>query len=260
MTNLNITIEDPYMYILVLVRLTAMVIFNPVFSSGRISPFLKTGILAGAAVILTPLVPVTEAPLSLDFDLFLAVIRETAAGWLLGYVFNIYYYFLVFAGDVMDMQFGFSMDRVLDPGSGISTSVNGKFLEIIFAAYIFITDTHLVLIKTVVSSYDLIPAGAFGINTKAALLFGTELFSSVFVTAIRILFPFLVLGFVMETGMGILMKLIPQLNIFAVNMQLKVLLSLVLLFLMAVPVTSFTENYLLRMTDSMQDALRALAG
>ena len=247
------------MYMLVFVRLAGMIVFNPVLSRKSVPSMVKTGIIFGATVILTPSVPIPAEYDIDDFGLVLCIIREIAVGYLLGYVFNIFYYFLSFAGDILDMQFGLSMAKVLDPGSGIQAAFTGKLIDMLFVAYFFATNTHLVLIKTAVYSYNLIPAGAAGINIDAAVGFGIEVFTAAFSVIIRLILPFAAMEFVLEVSMGILMKLIPQIHIFVINMQFKILLAVIMLFVMAGPITAFTENYILAITDNMQEALRVIS-
>ena len=84
------------------------------------------------------------------------------------------------------------------------------------------------------------------------------MFTSVFNLAVRLVFPFVAAEFILEIGMGILMKLIPQIHIFVINMQFKILLAIIMLFILAKPITVFLENYILIMFDYVNDALYAL--
>lgn len=258
LTELNIAIDNVYMYILVFVRLAGIIVFNPMFSRNNVPTMVKTGIIIGATVLLTPSVQIPAGYENDGFELILCIIRELAVGWLLGYVFNIFFYMLAFVGDILDMQFGFSMAKVLDPGTGIQSAFAGKLIDMIFLGYFFVTNTHLVLIKTIVYSYNLIPAGAANINIHAAAGFGIDIFTSAFSMAVRLLFPFVAMEFVLELGMGILMKLIPQIHIFVINMQFKILLAIAMLFILARPITVFTENYILSIVDNLQSAIKTL--
>ena len=165
---------------------------------------------------------------------------------------------LVFVGDILDMQFGLSMAKVMDPGTGVQSAFTGNLINLVYMAYFFATNSHLVLIKIAVDSYDIIPAGAAGINLSAAASFGITVFTSVFSVAVRLAFPFVAMEFILEIGMGVLMKLIPQIHIFVINMQFKILLAIVTLFILAKPITVFVENYIVIMFDYMKEALNVL--
>lgn len=256
MTELNIIIDNLHIYVLVFVRLAAIVGFNPMLSRQNIPAMVRTGIIFFSTLLLAPLVPLpsqTDTP-----ELLFGIIREIAVGWLLGYVFNIFFYMLAFVGDILDMQFGLSMAKVMDPGTGVQSAFTGNLINLVFMAYFFITNSHLVLIKTAVDSYNLIPAGAENINIHAAASFGIDIFTSVFSLAVRLAFPFVAAEFILEMGMGILMKLIPQIHVFVINMQFKIMLAIIMLFVLAKPITVFVENYIIIYFDYVNEALNVL--
>ena len=85
------------------------------------------------------------------------------------------------------------------------------------------------------------------------------LFASVFSLVIRLSLPFVAAMFVSEVSMGVLMKLIPQIHIFVINIQFKMILGLLLLLAFAGPVASFTDNYMRIMFENLQYAFSALA-
>ena len=74
----------------------------------------------------------------------------------------------------------------------------------------------------------------------------------------QLLAPFLVATITLEVGMGILMKLVPQMNIFVLHFQLKVMLGLFLVFLYATPISNFIMNYETMMFQQMQKLLEAM--
>ncbi len=256
MTELSIIIDNLYIYVLVFVRIAAIVAFNPIMARNNIPAMVRTGIVFFSTLMLAPLVPLPAD--SSTPELLFGIIREIAVGWLLGCIFNIFFYMLAFVGDILDMQFGLSMAKVMDPGTGVQSAFTGNLINLVYMAYFFVTNSHLVLIKIAVDSYELIPAGAENINIYAASSFGIDVFTSIFSLAVRLAFPFVAAEFILEMGMGILMKLIPQIHIFVINMQFKILLAIVMLFILARPITVFVENYIIIMFDYMNEALRVL--
>jgi len=171
-------------------------------------------------------------------------------------VFQIYYYLLFFAGDLMDTHFGMSMAKVFDPGSSIQMSVSSTFLNILLMLYLFVTDSHLLMIRIFADSFQVLPAGTFTFSQDSAKFF-INLFLSTFSLAIRLVLPFMAAEFVLELSMGVLMKLIPQIHIFVINIQFKMLLGLILLLAFAGPVASFVDNYMLLMLQNLQYAFSA---
>ncbi|MEG0853961.1 MAG: flagellar biosynthetic protein FliR, partial [Angelakisella sp.] len=207
-------------------------------------------------LMIAPNIP--PAPDFTPFETAFAIFREIFVGFVCGFVFQIFYLLLFFVGDFIDMQFGLSMAKVFDPGTNIQASISGKFFDIMFVLYFFATGSHLVMLKLFASSYLILPAGAQGMTLNAAK-FVIEVFIAAFSLVIRLALPFVIAEFTVEMAMGVLMKLIPQIHVFVINMQIKVGLGLLLLILFAQPVSSFIDNYTVLMLENMQRAIYALA-
>ena len=70
--------------------------------------------------------------------------------------------------------------------------------------------------------------------------------------------PFMAASLIAEIAMGVLMKLIPQINVFSIHFQLKIILGLGLLFLFAVPTSDFIQSYINEVFIQMQNLLKVL--
>ncbi|MBR1382825.1 MAG: flagellar biosynthetic protein FliR, partial [Ruminococcus sp.] len=108
MATLGITIEDLHIYIFVFVRLAAIILFNPVMQQARMPVGVKPALLMCLTIIVSPLVPFYEFDGSV-LSFLVGIMGEFFIGFLLGFVFNVYYYMLMFAADIMDTQLGFSL-------------------------------------------------------------------------------------------------------------------------------------------------------
>lgn len=258
MTSLHIGIENLYLYILVFVRFAGVLIFNPILTRRNVPARIRAALALCASILLTPNLAVPpELDLS-QVDLVFGIGRELVVGFVFGYVFILFYYMLMFAGDIMDTQFGLSMAKVMDPGSQTQTAFTGTLLGLLFTAYVFLTNSHLIVIRMAATSYDLIPIGAGNIQLEGLTDFAITLFVAVFSLAIRLTFPFVAVELVLEVSLGILMKLIPQIHVFVINMQFKILLAIVLLFVLAGPICTFLDNYVFRMLEDLESSLHVL--
>ena len=198
------------------------------------------------------------APAVDGVDMIISIAKEIMIGITLSYIFAIYYYMLQFSADMMDLQFGLSMAKAMDPQTQIQTGISGNLLTIVFMLYFFATNSHLVLLQVAAYSFIVIPAGGEGILISNMAGFVMEIFSSIFSLALRLCLPYLITGFILEISMGILMKLIPQIHIFVIHMQAKIILGVVLLMLLASPLATFIDNYIMSALKHMQDALSAM--
>lgn len=247
-------VQNLMAYILVFCRMGGMIFFNPLLMRKELPAVVRAGIAAGLTLVITPSVaegaPGELENLALVFELS----KELFVGIVCGIIFQIYYYLLFFIGDVMDTEFGLSMAKVLDPSTSIQMSISGGLLQFVFALYIFATDSHLLMIRIFASSYDIVPMGQIFI-TEAVPQFVMDQFMSVFALVIRLGLPFIAASVVMQIAMGVLMKLIPQINIFVLNIQMKIFLGLLMMFLFAGSIGTFVTNYTEYMFEAMSDAL-----
>ena len=112
----------------------------------------------------------------------------------------------------------------------------------------FTANGHHTLLRVFMVSGEVVPYGqaAFGQNTFQALI---ELFVMCTIMGIKLCLPILAAELLGQVGMGILMKVIPQINVFAINIELKVIIGLSLLLLMMAPFSEYllhAENEMLR--------------
>ena len=238
-------------YALVFCRIGGMILFNPLLQRRNIPSQFKVALILGITLLIAPPLAAPEAANGLA--LLPAMVAELMVGLAFGFVFQIFYYLLFAAGDIIDMGFGLSMAKAFDPGTSLQVSVSGNLFQLMFTMYFFATNSHLILIRVMASSYDLVGAGLVSVGANTAQ-FVTTLFTSAFSLAMRLALPFMAASFFMEFAMGVLMKLIPQINVFSINFQIKILLGMGLLFLFAGPVSTFLEQYL----DTMLKSLPAL--
>lgn len=260
MGELNLILTNIDLYILVFARVAGIIIFNPLLSRNTIPSAVRTVIAFAVTILITPMVGIPDNYDSGALDFILYFGKEIFIGFLLGYVFNIFYYMLITAGDILDMSFGFAMAKMFDPATNIQSAFTANMLNLLFILYFFATDSHLMLINTAVQSYELFSIGAEGLSPLSASEFAVGLFASVFGLAIKLAFPFIAVEFILEVSMGILMKLIPQIHIFVIEFPFKILLSLIMLFILANPISVFIDNYILIMFDNINEALRIAAG
>ena len=254
---MTIQLQGLSLYLLVFVRFAGMIAFNPLLSRRNIPNNVRTLFALALTFVVAPTLPIGIVADLDGLGMAFAIVKELFVGFICGYAFQIFYEFLLFAGDMLDTEFGMSMAKVFDPGSNMQVSLTGKFLTFLFVGYFFATDSHLVMIHLFATTFDIIPAGTVSF-TQEAMKYGMGLFVDAFLLVLRLVVPFMAAEFVLQAVMGILMKLVPQIHIFVINFQLKQGIGLVMLFILAPVVGAFMDNYILIMLDSMQKAAEML--
>lgn len=251
---LSFTLNDINLFALVFTRIGGMIFFNPLLNRKNIPAQFRIAFVLGLTLLIIPTLSPDAAAGLEGFTLVFALIKELFAGICFGAIFQIYYFLVFVAGDVIDMGFGLSMAKAFDPSTNIQTSLSGGLFQLLFVVYFFVTDCHLIFVRLIVSTFDLIDLGAmnFGANIGS---FVCAQFVSAFGLIMHLAIPFMAASFVLEIGMGVLMKLIPQINVFSIHFQFKILLGLGLLFLFAVPVSEFIQSYINELFLQMQSLI-----
>ena len=180
---------------------------------------------------------------------------ELAIGFLLGFAMQLFFYIPMLAGDVIDTQMGFTMGKIYDAGSQTSMSVTSTMLNIFMFLLFFAANGHHTLLRILLTSGEVIPFGQATIGPDAAWAIA-EIFVACTLLAVKLALPILAAELMGQVGMGILMKAIPQINVFAINIELKVVISLVLIMLLMTPFSEFLLSAENQMLDSMQELLR----
>lgn len=250
----SLSIQDVNAFALVFTRIGAMIFFNPLLNRRNIPAQFRVAFVLGLALLVVPNLPADAVREIGGLSLLFAMLKELFTGFCFGCIFQIYYHLLFVAGDMIDMGFGLSMAKAFDPSTNIQTSLSSGFLQLVFIVYFFVTDCHLVFVRLVVSTFDLVGIGAMQFGADIGSFVCTQ-FVSAFGLIMHLAVPFIAASFILEIGMGVLMKLIPQIDVFSMHFQLKILFGLGLLFLFAVPVTEFIQSYLNEMFVQMQNLI-----
>lgn len=152
---------------------------------------------------------------------------------------------------------GLSMSMVYDPQTNAQIAMSGNLYQIFYTLIFFAVDGHLVLIRMLLRSGELVPYGEV-VFTQGLALAVLDLFRGCVVLAVRFAFPIIAIEFLVEVAVGIMMKMAPQVNVFVINIQIKIAVGfLVLLFLLS-PMKSWLEDLMHQMLMTMQEFLNYL--
>lgn len=247
------------LFLLITARMSGCILFNPLLGRRGIPGLVKGGfilMLSLSAFALTPLpeqVPDTLLTLALTFLL------ELFLGYVLGLAVNLFFYIPLMAGSVIDMQMGLSMASTYDPASGIQVTATSTLFNVLMSMLFFAANGHHTLIRIFLASGRVVPFGrvALGEDLYAALI---EMFIDCTVLGVKLCMPILAAELMGQLGMGVLMKVIPQINIFAINIDLKVLIGLALLLVLISPISEFLLTMEASMLDSLHTVLSLMNG
>ena len=242
-------------FLLIATRMTSVFVLSPILGRNNIPSMAKIGLSVLTAFILINLYPPAQ---SYPFDnlpsLLLAIVLELMVGLVIGFGVLAFFHIMHIAGQIIDVQIGFSMSQQFDPSSGGQVSVSGTLLNLVFIECFLVADGIPTLIHIMGRTFEVIPVGK-GVAAPELAWVALESFSLCFTLAINIAMPLLASALLCEIALGIIVRTAPQMNVFVIGIPIKVIVGLVMLA-MSVPIfVSVTNSLFDHMYDTVNDLL-----
>lgn len=242
------------LFSLVSMRMAGLIFLNPVFGRRNVPNNIKAAFTFTLTLMVYTYAEGTlvETPSSLIYGFLL--LKEFAVGYVLGYVMELFFFVITYAGTIIDFQIGMSMSQVYDPQTNAQIAMTGTLYQIFYTLIFFAVDGHLVLMKILLTSGEIVPYGEVAFTQGLALAI-LDVFRECVVLAIRFSFPLLAMEFLVQIAVGIMMKLSPQINIFVTNIQIKIAVGFLMLLLLVTPMKGYLEGLLDQMLETIQEIL-----
>jgi flagellar biosynthetic protein FliR len=232
-------------YLLVFARTGAMVMLLPAIGEASVPPMVRLALALAISLVLAPTVAGSypQAAPQTTPALGLLIAQEVTAGVLIGTMARIIMSALQVAGTLIATQTGLAYAQTIDPTSqGEQSAIVGNFLSLLGVVLIFATNLHHLAIGAVAGSYHLIPPGGSLPASDIAEL-SIRLVSGAFALGFQLAAPFLVFSFALSVGLGVLSRLMPQLQIYMVAMPVNILVGFVLMALILGSLMTLFLNY-----------------
>ena len=212
--------------VLVMVRLSGLVAFAPVFSSAAIAPRIKAGFVIAVTVLLAPAVSsVPGARAVLDPP---ALLGELGVGLLLGLSLMLLNEALTLAGTLLGLQFSFSLVNLLDPNSMIETAALGQMLGWLGVLVIIGSGLDRSLLAAVVRSFSAVPVGQAIMHARTGQALAM-MAGGIFLAGLQLAAPVMAAAMTVEVTVALIARLSPQLPAMALSIPLKTMVSYVVL-------------------------------
>lgn len=231
MINFTFSYADLEYFLLILVRITCFVYSAPFFSMNGVPRRVKVGFSIFLAYLLYAAVDRNEVVYSTVLGYAVVVMKEALTGFLIGWGAQICTTVTSLAGSIADMEIGISMVSLMDPTTRQQATFTGVFYQYFFTLYMIMTGMYQYLLRALIDSYSLIPVNG-AIFKSESLLESVVMFLGHYIAiGFRIILPVFCTMILLNAVLGVLAKVSPQLNMFAVGMQLKVLVGIGIIFL-----------------------------
>ncbi len=218
-------------FMLVFARVGTMVMFLPGLGEQNISPRLRLTI---ALILAAVLLPLHRADYHIDVTALgpdiVMLVEEILIGAVLGVTARLTFSALQVAGSVIAQQLGLGFVTAVDPTQGEQGAMLGNFLTMLGITLFFATDMHYLVIAALNDSYTLFAPGEVPAAGDVAALM-TRTVSGAFRIGIQLSAPFLAFGLLFNLGLGVLSRLMPQMQVFFVALPASILIGFLFMIL-----------------------------
>jgi len=196
---------------------------------------VKVGLTLVIAYIVMPGVDYsTVSNINNIFPFIMNCINEAAAGLTLGFVINLCFASFRFAGNLMDLQVGFSMMSFFNPNTNSNTTLIENAMYWFSIVIFFLIDGHHMIIRALIESFNIIKPGNLILNTDSINIIILA-FIQYFAIGVKIAIPIVIIILITDLTMGLIARTVPQLNIMVLGLPVKILIGL-LAFSISLPI------------------------
>lgn len=212
-------------FLLVTIRIVAFLVIAPPFSSRSIPMRIRAMIAFAVALPLTPTLSAQAPP----FDLWTfaeAVVWQIGVGLTLGILVLALFTAIQAAGELVDLFSMFAMASLLDPFSNTNSSIFGRIYYLVGTTLLFATGGHLLLLRGLLTSFDIVPAGPADPGGLAGIM--SDNVDRLVISAFEIAGPIIAVLFLTDLSLGLVSRAVPSLNIFQLAFPVKTILVVTL--------------------------------
>lgn len=224
--RIEIATADLVTLLLVSTRILAWSIVAPPMATGGSPKVVKVMLSVGLGLAVVPLAK-SHAPAAEFVPMAGSLLEQVVIGAGLGFLTRLVFTAVEMAGGLLDLFGGFSLSSAYDPLTTTMTTVFGKFYALMCTTLIFATNAHLLIFQGFLRTFSTLP---LDMTMSLAQLDRaiTHAVPAMFVDALQIAGPLIVVLFIADVALGVLNRIAPQLNAFSMSFPVKIGLTLLL--------------------------------
>ncbi len=233
-TVADFTVLDFEIWVLIFVRITTMMFLIPIIGASQVPAQVKVGLSVFLSIMVFAVLPDQEVAVPSDFPtLFVLAFKELYMGIVMGFAGGLLFLGLNIAGRLVDHNTGFAMIQSMNPLTQVNETVLGQMKVIFFTVILVVTGGHLFFFRVIAESFHTVPLMQIDMAVSSVSYIILKITSDAFEYGIKLAAPLIVPLLLATTGLAIVARIMPQINVWLVGMPLKIgvgLLSLVFVF------------------------------
>jgi flagellar biosynthetic protein FliR len=251
------SLEQVQGFFWVLVRVSIIFFFLPLFGAKNIPMMWKAGFSIIIAIILAPVVPPPKVFPETLIEVLLGVISEMLMGLILSLGIKMLLTTVQMAGQFLSFQMGFAMAMAMDPQTGVQSTVLTQLLYLFTVLIFFSMDGHHLFIRALAASFEMVPPNGFTFDPHLS----TELIQisgMMFLLGLKIAAPIIVALFLSNLCLGIVARTVPQVNILMVGFPINISIGLVLFTMIVANFSSVVSGLMSKMDEALNVLIRLM--
>ncbi len=230
--DLSFPLSELEYFLLILTRMSMFIFAAPFFGQRNVPQMLRAAFAVLVSFVLyEAITPHQYVEYETILEYTMLVLKEAITGLLIGLAASWAMQIAAFAGQIVDTDIGFAMVAQMDPATQMNVTVTGYLYQYAFLLIFMVTGMHRWQLRAMAESFTLIPLGHAEFALDKLNTAFISFISAYVMLGFRISLPIFCVTLMLNCLLGIMAKVSPQMNMFAVGMQIKVLCGLCVLFL-----------------------------
>jgi flagellar biosynthetic protein FliR len=232
MIEYSFSIAELEYFLIILARVAGFIFVVPFFSMGNTPRRFRTALsIFLAYLIYQTTLPHEVLAYSTVLEYAIIVMKETVTGIMIGFSANICNSIVLFAGRMVDMEIGLSMANAMDPTTKEQATLTGFYYQYMVILILIVSDLYQYIVTAISESFILIPVNGTVFHMDKMLTNFIQFMGDYINIGFRICLPIFCSILIVNVVLGILAKVAPQMNMFAIGIQIKMLVGLGVMFL-----------------------------
>ena len=220
---LLIIFERLPIFALVMFRVAGITLLCPLFGMKSLTGKFRVMLVFVLALAVFPLAPRSVYVPNSYIGLALGVGAELIIGLSMGFILRLFLVGVQMGAKMISQQMGFAMSRMVDPSTGINTTLMSQFYIMLVTILYVLMNGHLILVQSVADTFRILPLMATHDNERLISIF-SSLMIAAYQLGIRLAGPILVAVFLVTLALGFISRTMPQLNILAAGFPIRIML------------------------------------
>lgn len=258
MLSTSFSIYHLEFYLLIFVRIAGVVSVAPFYGLRGVPRRIRTGLGLCTALVVASVTEYTPLKYTTLIGFTLLLVKELLVGLSVGYAANLCLSIVNLSGMFIDREIGLTMVTAFDPTTNSNATVSADFYNYMILIIMLCSNMHYFVISAICDSFKVIPVGGAIYNGDAIYSIVMTFMVEYFVVAFRIALPIFISITLCNVILGILAKTAPQMNMFSVGIELKLLLGLLVMVSTVVFLPNITEYIYNLMENVVLNLLRTM--